>query len=314
MLMYFTLTAFLLVVETLAVGKSTEFVTSCFTGNDLTNLKNESCGENITNCYYTMTIPEKSLTYNKEHSKHDLVYNMSCDFLSVCNKSLENQYVEISNFTRNGTTHQYCCNTNNCNKPVNTDNIKKKCYNVYKHDNISEGSIKECLYSDSQCSSFTRHMESGEKIQYYSCGHNLGLFNISCGSSQESHCKNVSVPVGGVETKAELCCCYGDLCMTPPFNYTNSNIALNLTSNGTIWIADNKIEHPTPKNKKYTDWLFYGGLIAAALLIVLIIVAAIIVGVKCRKKKETNRLMLAYTRIAADETPDDDADVRMLLG
>ncbi|CAG2243763.1 unnamed protein product [Mytilus edulis] len=135
------------------------------------------------------------------------------------------------------------------------------------------------------------------EIQYYSCGHNLGLFNISCGSSHESHCKNVSVPVGGVETKAELCCCFGDLCMTPPFNYSNSNIALNLTSNGTIWIADNKIEHPTPKNKKYTDWLFYGGLIAAALLIVLIIVAAIIVGVKCRKKKETNRLMLAYTQL-----------------
>lgn len=309
MLIYLTLTAFLLIAETHALG-----VLSCFTGNDLTNLKNESCGENVTDCYYTVTIPEKSLTYNKKHSEPDLVYSMSCDFLSICNNTLENQYVEISNFTENGTTHQYCCNKNNCNKPINTDNIKRKCYNVYKRDNISEGSIKECLYSDAHCSSFITHMASGEKLQYYSCEHNLGLFNVSCGNSQKSNCNNVSVTVGGVEMEAELCCCYGDLCMIPPFNYTNSNSALNLTYNGTIWIADNKIEHPTPKNKKYTDWLFYGGLIAAALLIVLIIVAAIIVGVKCRKKKETNRLMLAYTRIAADETPDDDADVRMLLG
>ncbi|XP_052102017.1 uncharacterized protein LOC127735760 [Mytilus californianus] len=313
MLIYLTLTASLLVAEALALGKSTEFVSSCFTGNDLTNLKNESCGENVTDCYYTVTIPEKSLTYNMKHSKPDLVYNMSCDFSSICNNTFVNQYVEIKDNTTNSTTHQFCCNRNNCNKPVR-DDVKRKCYNAYKRDNISEGSIEECLYSDAHCSSFMTHIESGEKLQYYSCEHNLGFFNVSCGSSQNSHCNNVNVSVGGVELKAELCCCYGDLCMTPPFNYTNSNTALNLTYNGTIWIADNKIEHPTPKNKKYTDWLFYGGLIAAALLIVLIIVAAIIIGVKCRKKKETNRLMLAYTRIAADETPDDDADVRMLLG
>lgn len=112
--------------------------------------------------------------------------------------------------------------------------------------------------------------------------------------------------------KSTVCCCYGDFCTKPSFNYTASVSLISLTNYTSIWIEGNS---PRPHTTEaYTDWLFNGGLIAAGVLIVLIIVGSFVIAMKCKKKKETNRMTLAYRRIAADSTPDDDEDIKMLLG
>ena len=103
--------------------------------------------------------------------------------------------------------------------------------------------------------------------------------------------------------------------MVPTFNFTNSHGVLNMTQNGTIWIKGDGIVHPSSKNNSSTDWLFVGGLISAGVLILLVVIAAIIIGIKCRRKTQAGSLTLAYRRIAADATPeDDDEDIKMLLG
>ena len=113
-------------------------------------------------------------------------------------------------------------------------------------------------------------------------------------------------------TPIELCCCYGDLCLVPTFNYTKMDTVLVL--NETILNLIEQKAHTPSSPEKYTDWLFVGGLIAAGVLILLIMIAAFAIVVKCRKKKAANRMYLEYTRVRADSTPGDEEDVRMLLG
>ena len=112
--------------------------------------------------------------------------------------------------------------------------------------------------------------------------------------------------------KSTFCCCYGDFCVLPEFNYTESVDKISITNDTFIRIDGNP---PRPQaNPAYTDWLFNGGLIAAGVLIIVIIIGSFIIAMKCKKKKETNRMTLAYRRIAADSTPDDEEDIKMLLG
>lgn len=292
--------------DTFAKINSTDHVLSCLSNSSALSVV---CKQDkpVTHCYYTATVDGIRLKFNSHETKP--VYNISCDYSNICFNKTENEFIQIGD-NSTGTTHLYCCSTNNCNKPIFKD--VRQCYNVFNTNGSAKGTKEDCLHSDSQCTKIT-YIKQTEKVEYFSCVDGLG-------SNGTAHCRNVtsSKPqcfnVSLQNTPVELCCCHGDLCIVPPFNYTESHTLLHLNiTNGTIWI-DGSHDLPPKKEKEYTDWLFVGGLISAGVLILLIITAAIIIGVKCRKRKETDRMMLSYTRVAADATPDDDEDIRMLLG
>ena len=297
---------FLCILETFGEKNSTNLGLHCHSGNVL---KSQLCKGNnpVTHCYYTKTIPETTLTF--QPIQKFPTYNYSCDFTGICEhyNVTDNVFTQIPwDYGKNGTTQIYCCNGNNCNKPTVPDH--RQCYNAYKTDNISEGTVEQCSDSDSHCVQITGHNKNRtKKFEYFSCDANLGTL-CRDGNSSQVHCFNVSLK----GTPIELCCCYGDFCLVPTFNYTKMDTVLFLNETA-LYLIENEQKAHTPSPENYTDWLFVGGLIATGVLILLIIIVAVTIAVKCRKKKKANKMYLEYTRVRADSTPDDEEDVRMLL-
>lgn len=302
---------FLCILETFGEKNSTNVGLHCYSGNVL---KSQLCKGNntVSHCYYTTTIPETTLTFQPVQKLP--TYNFSCDLTGICEfyNVTDNVYTQIpGDDGKNGTTHIYCCKGNNCNKLPETDD-HRQCYNAYKTDNISEGTVQQCSDSDSHCTKITAHNKNRtEKFEYYSCDGNLGNTTL-CRDVRSSQVQCFNVPLKG--TPIELCCCYGDLCLVPTFNFTKIDTVLFLNETVLDLIEIEQIAHPPSSPEKYTDWVFVGGLISAGVFILLIIIVAVAIVMKCRKKKEANKMYLAYTRVRADSTPDDEEDVRMLLG
>ncbi|XP_060078584.1 uncharacterized protein LOC132558076 [Ylistrum balloti] len=238
----------------------------------------------------------------------------SCDFDGICNDKPLNQ--TISAVINGSNVSLFCCEGNNCNKPVPvsspTPNTNKShCYQLtMEGSNMRlKGCKAKCPAEGVPCIKDTLYLKSGIVSQMYNCDIDNRCSNIT---SSEPNCSNFST---GANNTREVCCCKGDYCVKPDQSF-DEPIEKDANSACSVVPINSTNHHPpggTSPQKK-VDWLFVGGLIASGVVAILLALLVVIIIMKMKRRaKQNDRLTLSYTRLAADRVPDDDEDVQMLL-
>ncbi|XP_069139604.1 uncharacterized protein [Argopecten irradians] len=235
----------------------------------------------------------------------------SCDFDGVCNGKPLNEVIKAQ---MNGSQVSiYCCEGNNCNKPVAAPvtNNRSHCYQLTSEGNNMklQGCKRECSAEGVACMKSTVYLKSGNISQMYNCDIDNRCVNVT---GSEPQCKNFTT---GANNTQEVCCCKGDYCVKPEQPYDEPNTHDPNSACSVVPInSTNHYPPGVPDQKKKVDWLFVGGLIASGVVAILLALLLVIVIMKVkRRNRQNNRLTLSYTRLAADRVPDDDEDVQMLL-
>ncbi|XP_033756570.1 uncharacterized protein LOC117339210 [Pecten maximus] len=238
----------------------------------------------------------------------------SCDFDGICDGKPLNQ--TVSAMINQTSVSVFCCEGNNCNKPVPVNvpkpsTNKSQCYQLTMEgsDMKLQGCKMECSAEGVPCMKSTVYLKSGVVSQMFNCDIDNRCANIT---QSEPQCRNSST---GANNTQEVCCCQGDYCVKPDQPYDEPNVK-DANSACSVVPINSTNHHPpgVPAPKKKVDWLFVGGLIASGAVAILLALLVVVVIIKVKRRtKQNNRLTLSYTRLAADRVPDDDEDVQMLL-
>ncbi|KAJ8316795.1 hypothetical protein KUTeg_004699 [Tegillarca granosa] len=302
----------------------------CWSGNNLDKLtsSNQSCSTgdktqpnsvslieessddtgnhgNITDPANMTTITTDQSQINAAKCYYFIYHDKKPDFYLRYPDQDKGEAIQISHETTvngvNGTLE--CCDTNNCNFAKSENQLPNNhlsCFNVtHDGEGVPNATIQHCKSRDDVCMKVKVIGHDDYKEKYF-CGE-TPLCDSEVEGVKTARCTNETHENKTVET----CCCKGDRCLVPEFNYT---LVIRSQSND----RNESKQTPCCASKKI-DWVFVGGLIAAGVLVISIVVGVLVVISRCKKRQaDNNRLTLAYSRIAADATGEEE-DIQMLL-